>query len=406
MDSRNRIYSLPRWRVTRWLADSGPGVLDDIRVELVGNLFGSLPVFAGGVINTLAVAAAIAARKPTALFLAWLAFEVAVCVARLIVLLLARRAALSHRETPTDIYLLLAIAWSAGVGYGVVVSMASGDWVAATLACLSAAAMVGGICFRNFSAPRLAAAMILTSLGSTIPGAILGGEPLLYLVLLQVPLYLGAMTAAAFTLNKMLVATMRAERENNHRAKHDALTGLLNRTGLTEAVDAGLLAASPQATPLALLFLDLDNFKDVNDTFGHAVGDRLLKAVADRLRRALSGADIAARIGGDEFVVLAASHGDETVMAMGQKLIAAIARTYQLGDGISATVGVSVGIAVAPAHGTNPESLLVAADAALYEAKSGGKSQCCLASPQTNLSGLRRLRAGMAGGAEAVGVAA
>jgi len=406
MDSRNRIYSQPRWRVTRWLADSGPGVLDDIRVELVGNLFGSLPVFAGGVINTLAVAAAIAARKPTALFLAWLAFEVAVCVARLIVLLLARRAALSHRETPTDIYLLLAIAWSAGVGYGVVVSMASGDWVAATLACLSAAAMVGGICFRNFSAPRLAAAMILTSLGSTIPGAILGGEPLLYLVLLQVPLYLGAMTAAAFTLNKMLVATMRAERENNHRAKHDALTGLLNRTGLTEAVDAGLLAASPQATPLALLFLDLDNFKDVNDTFGHAVGDRLLKAVADRLRRALSGADIAARIGGDEFVVLAASHGDETVMAMGQKLIAAIARTYQLGDGISATVGVSVGIAVAPAHGTNPESLLVAADAALYEAKSGGKSQCCLASPQTNLAGPRRLHAGMAGGAEAVGVAA
>jgi hypothetical protein len=70
MDSRNRIYSLPRWRVTRWLADSGPGVPDDIRVELVGNLFGSLPVFAGGVVNTLVVAAAIAARKPTAPFIA------------------------------------------------------------------------------------------------------------------------------------------------------------------------------------------------------------------------------------------------------------------------------------------------------------------------------------------------
>jgi predicted signal transduction protein with EAL and GGDEF domain len=288
MDGRNRIYSLPRWRVTRWLADSGPGVPDDIRVELVGNLFGSLPVFTGGVVNTLVVAAAIAARKPTAPFIAWLVFEIAVCVARLIVLVLARRSALKHRDTPTDMYLLLAVAWSAGVGYGVIVSMASGDWVAATLACLSAAAMVGGICFRNFSAPRLVAAMILTSLGSCIPGAVLGGQPLLYVVLLQVPLYLAAMTAAAFTLNKMLVATMRAERENNHQAKHDALTGLSNRTGLVEAVAARLMAASPDATPLALLFLDLDNFKGANDTFGHAVGDRLLKAVAGRLKRELS----------------------------------------------------------------------------------------------------------------------
>jgi hypothetical protein len=104
MDSRNRIYSLPRWRVTRWLADSGPGVPDDIRVELIGNLFGSLPVFAGGVINTLVVAAAIAARKPTAPFIDWLGFEIAVCVARLIVLLIARRAARKHRDTrPTFI---------------------------------------------------------------------------------------------------------------------------------------------------------------------------------------------------------------------------------------------------------------------------------------------------------------
>ena len=122
--------------------------------------------------------------------------------------------------------------------YGVLVSMASGDWVIATLACLSAAAMVGGICFRNFSTPRLAAAMIVLSLGTTIPGVILGGEPLLYLVLLQGPLYLGAMTAAAFALNKMLIATMRAERENKRRAKHDVLTGLLNREGLVEAFRA------------------------------------------------------------------------------------------------------------------------------------------------------------------------
>jgi diguanylate cyclase len=168
MQSRTRIYSLPRWRLTRWLADCGPGVPHDIRVALIGNLFGSLPIFAGGVINTLAVAAVITAWKPTMPFIAWLVFEIAVCVARLVVLLMARRAADQHRDTPTDIYLILAIAWSLSVGYGVSVSMASGDWVAATLACLSSAAMVGGICFRNLgigsiAKPHMAAGLCTTS---------------------------------------------------------------------------------------------------------------------------------------------------------------------------------------------------------------------------------------------------
>ena len=395
MQSETRIYSLPRWRVTRWLADCGPGVPDDIRVELIGNLFGNLPVFVGGVINTVAVAIAIVARKPTAPFIAWLVFEIAVCTARLIVLLVARRAALSRAETPTDIYLILGLAWSASVGYGVIVSLASGDFVIATLACLSSAAMVGGICFRNFSAPRFAAAMILISLGSSVPGALLSGQSLLYVVLLQAPLYFTAMTSAAFTLNRMLVATMRAERENNRRAKHDALTGLLNREGLIEAIEAGLIAVAAYGKPRALLFLDLDNFKTVNDTFGHAVGDRLLKAVADRLKAELAAGDVAARIGGDEFVVLAVAANNERAIERGERLISAIASTYPLGEGISAAVGASIGVAVTPEHGSHDEGLLAAADAALYEAKSGGRSRCCLASAASSLAALHRLQVGI-----------
>jgi diguanylate cyclase len=395
MSSQTRVYSLPRWRITRWLADCGPGVPDDIRTQLIGNLFGNLPIFMGGVINTVAVAFVITLRQPTAFFIAWLVFEVAVCAVRFVVLSNARRAALDHTETPTDIYLLLAIAWSASVGYGVVVSMASGDWVVATLACLSASAMVGGICFRNFSAPRLAAVMIFISLGATIPGALLGGERLLYLVMLQVPLYLGAITAAAFALNKMLVATMRAERENNRRAKHDALTGLLNREGLIEAVDAGLCSAAADGTPRALLFLDLDNFKTVNDTFGHAVGDRLLRAVAGHLKNELAPGDVAARLGGDEFVVLAVAATHELAIARGERLISAIACTYPLGEGISATVGASIGIATTSEHARNPEDLLALADAALYEAKSGGGSRCCMASEASSLAALRRLQAAL-----------
>ncbi|SEB83942.1 diguanylate cyclase (GGDEF) domain-containing protein [Rhizobiales bacterium GAS188] len=391
MRSETRIFSLPRWRVTRWLTDAGPGVPDEIRAGLIASLFGTLPVFAGGLVNTLVVSAAIAARLPTPPFIAWLVLEIAIGVARLIVLIAARRAALAGRETPTDIYLVLALCWGGSVGYGAVVSLASGDWVVATLACLSAAAMVGGICFRNFGAPRLVAAMILLSLGPCSLGAVLSGEPILLIVFVQIPLYLVAMSLAAFRLNKMLVATMRAERENDHRARHDALTGLTNRSGLIGEIETKWLTANRQDEAMALLYLDLDGFKTVNDTYGHAAGDQLLKMVADRLSRLLRSQDMAARIGGDEFVVLTQGVEHSNALELGQMLIRAIAASYDLDGSVSATVGVSVGIALAPEHGEDFATLLAAADAALYDAKSKGKSRCSVASPATSLARLRRL---------------
>jgi len=232
MQSDEGLYSAPRWRLTRWLAEPGLGVPDDIRAALIVQLYGSLPVFAAGAVNTIAVAAVIAGRKQTAPFIVWLVMEIAICLARLAVLVSAHRRARAHRPTPTDLHLLLAVAWSASVGFGVVASLASGDWVVAMLASLSAAAMVGGICFRNFGAPRLAGTMILLSLGPIIPGAAFAGEPLFYIVYLQVPMYLAAMTAAAFRLNRMLVTTMRAERENSHRAHRVLFHAAINNTML------------------------------------------------------------------------------------------------------------------------------------------------------------------------------
>jgi diguanylate cyclase (GGDEF)-like protein len=390
MHSDTRVYSLPRWRLTRWLADAGPDVPKDIQVALIAALFGSLPVFAGGVINSTLVAAAIAARMQTAPFVAWLIFDLAVCLARLIALVVARRAALQGRETPTDLYLLLSVAWSGCVGYGAMVSLTSGDWVVATLACLTGAAMVGGICFRNFGAPRLASAMILASLGPCLYGALTSGEPLLYVVAIQAPVYIYAMTAAAFKLNKMFVATMRSERENDHRARHDVLTGLTNRTGLIDAVEAKLKDGDSK---LALLFLDLDGFKTVNDTFGHAAGDQLLKIVAGNLSRQLRAGDVAARIGGDEFVVLAEGMTPERAIALGDQLIAAVTRSYTVGDSMPAAISVSIGIAMAPEHGNCVEDLMAVADAALYDAKSSGKGRWCLGSAENNLAAaLQRLR--------------
>ena len=395
----NKLYSLPRWRVTRWLGDAGPGVPDDIRTALIGRLHGTLPVFVAWAINTIAVAAAAAIRKPTPLFITWLALEIVICFARLAVLVVAHRAARAHRKTPTDLHLLFAVAWSMSVGYGAMISLASGDGPIAILACVSAAAMVGGICFRNFFAPRLAATMILFSLGPIVPGVALAGHPLLYVGYLQMPLYFWAMTAAAFRLNKMQIATLRSERENVHRARHDALTGLLNRTAFVDALQARL-GANGRDKPCALLFLDLDNFKPVNDTFGHQAGDRLLELVAARLRHTLPPTDVVARMGGDEFVVLVSDVTADDATAIGHRIIEALAAPYELGEDISACVGASVGIAMSPEHASEAEVLLAVADAALYEAKSGGKSRCCVASAETNLAALRRLQNGgvVAGG--------
>lgn len=377
MQSGTKVYSEPSWRVTRWLADAGPAAPEDIRAALIAELHGSLPVFAAGAVNTIAVAAVIAMRQPTALFVTWLIVEIAICSARLAVLITAHRAARSHRKTPTDIHLLLAVAWSASVGFGAVASIMSGDWIAAMLACLSAAAMVGGICFRNFGAPRLAGTMIVFSLGPIIPGVALAHEPMLYVVFLQVPMYLAAMTAAAFRL---------------HRAHHDALTGLLNRAGFVEALGTRLAARSERT--FAVMFFDLDNFKPINDTFGHATGDEVLKAVAARARQALPDGAAVARMGGDEFVVLLDGVTPELALETGYRLIAEVAASYELRGEMHAGVGASVGVAMSPDHGTEVDELLAVADAALYEAKSGGKSRCCLASVETNLAALRRLQLG------------
>ncbi|WP_244476458.1 GGDEF domain-containing protein [Methylobacterium sp. Leaf88] len=336
-------------------------------------MFGTLPIFAGGVLNTLAVSTLVAYRIPQKQFLIWCVLEYGICLTRLIVLVVAQRAAAERRKTPTDIYILLGLAWAASVGYGTLISLLSGDWVVATLACLSAAAMVGGISFRNFGAPRLAGAMIVLTLGSCCIAAPFTGEPLLMITFLQIPFYLASMSAAGFRLNKMLIVTMRAERENAYRAQHDSLTGLRNRAGLAEAIAARRDGLS------ALLYLDLDGFKAVNDTHGHGTGDQLLRAVAARLGESTRPSDVVARLGGDEFVILSELLAPAALIKLGERLVTQISAPYDLAQDRTVTIGVSIGIALAPEHGTDLASLLSAADRALYEAKALGKSRAALA---------------------------
>ncbi|WP_250469184.1 MULTISPECIES: GGDEF domain-containing protein [unclassified Caballeronia] len=373
MDQLTEVYTLPRLRAAKWLLHAGPDIPRAIRVALVGSLFGTLPIFAGGVLNTILVAWVLTRRHPTIAFHVWLALEIAVCFVRLVVLVLARRRARERRATFTDLYVLLAPMWGATVGYGALVSVLSGDWVAATLSFLSAAAMVGGICFRNFGAPRLVAVMIFLSLGPCCVGALLSGEPTLWVTCLQIPFYLFAMSAAAYRLNGMLVTTMKAEQENDRRARYDELTGLLNRAGLFRALRSRVPGKRYQNDESALLYLDLDGFKAINDDHGHEIGDTLLSLVAKRLRLVSGEGALVARLGGDEFVIVTPPEADPPALA--DTLVRELSKPFMANDGMALGIGVSIGIAKFSDDDRELDGVLRDADNALYEAKRAGKNR-------------------------------
>lgn len=164
---------------------------------------------------------------------------------------------------------------------------------------------------------------------------------------------------------------LRVERVR-HLAHHDGLTGLSNRALLHERIGSALDVADREGGTFAVLCLDLDRFKAVNDTFGHAAGDLLLQQVAVRLRQATRATDVAARIGGDEFVVLQTGvHQPQAAVSLATRLVDALAAPYSL-NGQTVSIGTSVGIALFPQHGRSIAELLRAADVALYRAKRQG----------------------------------
>jgi diguanylate cyclase (GGDEF)-like protein len=156
-----------------------------------------------------------------------------------------------------------------------------------------------------------------------------------------------------------------------HDALHDPLTGLPNRAHLQRRLGAALDELSEgRSTGAAVMILDLDGFKEINDTLGHQHGDRVLTEVAERLRTAVGGTGLVARLGGDEFAVLLAGTPDEErAVAIARRVLRALEHPVDV-DGLEVGVGGSLGIAIAPTHATDPAGLLKRADTAMYDAKS------------------------------------
>ena len=482
-----------------WVLSTPAKVPASVAAQLTNGLFSSTPIFLGGILNTTAVAAVAAWRHPTAPFLAWLLLEIVLGLIRLGVLIYGRRAMLAGRTPPRVLAAVLSCIWAGSVGVGTFLCIMSADWVLATIACLSAAAMICGMCLRNFGTPRLAAIMVLAALLPCAVAGLLTAEPIMPIISVQLPVFMLTILSASFALHRMMVSWMTAldelERskslnetilrsspdhtlilDQHHRvvfckrpgqdeheqdsligrdwltllssedvgharralesaaagglvnivtshpsragerrwydtvlnrtsdtsgqvlvvsrdithqkkaeehamwmAQHDVLTGLPNRALLQGRLDDLLIHAGPSAGA-AMLILDIDNFKTINDALGHHAGDAVLCAIAARLAASVSGDDLVARTGGDEFALLVSAVSDQEVRAIAERIFASLSEPINHG-GRLLECGASIGASFIPRDGTDRSEIMKAADIALYAAKAGGRAQLRIFEP-------------------------
>ena len=174
---------------------------------------------------------------------------------------------------------------------------------------------------------------------------------------------------------KDITAEFERQRDASRMSQYDSLTGLANRHRMSKRIDATLTAFKTAQRSFALLMLDLDRFKQVNDTLGHQAGDELLKQVAQRLKNLIGDQGEIGRLGGDEFQIILPDKDDRGELGdMASRIVQMVSQPYSI-DGKRAIIGTSVGVAIAPYDGTEVDDLVRAADLALYAAKGGGRGQ-------------------------------
>lgn len=369
----------PAWRLTAWLTTSPGQVPPDVVNVLRGRLVvGTAPLIVAAVVGS-ALASLAVLRVPTPAMLAWFCADLALTLVRLASMLVMRRSLRSPAEQLggqiplTDLYVLSSMLWCTQIGCGVGLCMASADAVLVPFACLATTGLVGGLAARNPGAPRMTLVQMISVVLPFTTGAILSGQPWFLALCVLAPLYLVAVAAVNLRLHSDYVALLSAERALRHQALHCGLTGLPNRTFFNQALTAALMRGENEESAVALLYLDLDGFKTVNDTYGHAVGDVLLKQVASRLRDVVMTTDVVARLGGDEFAVLLTGQRAASAEMMAAAIISAVRLPYDVSQGTLVRIGVSVGISERRSHISDSHALLVNADRALYIAKKQGK---------------------------------
>lgn len=176
-------------------------------------------------------------------------------------------------------------------------------------------------------------------------------------------------------LNHQFAAIQEQEATARHRILHDALTGMPNRILFNDRLEHGLAQSLRHGRPLAVMFIDLDGFKDVNDRYGHDVGDAVLQVMATRLQEHTRSEDTVCRHGGDEFLYLLTEPGNrESIVAIAQRMIRLIQKPCHVsshGTEVSVSLGASIGVSISPKDGITVDKLIKSADTAMYRAKQG-----------------------------------
>ncbi|MEG3171468.1 EAL domain-containing protein [Sphingomonas sp. ZB1N12] len=279
-----------------------------------------------------------------------------------------------------------ALGYSALLGtFGLLTLVHSNDGVLQLLAVTTTIGYAAGIAGRNAGRPWIALSQLcFASLPLTV-GLVVSLQPLKIVLATVIVLFVVAMMDITLQtygviLKATLVSREKAALAEHHAAvaRRDDLTGVANRTAFREQFEARLQAIDNGHQQLAVYWIDLDRFKEINDSYGHLAGNALLAGVAQRLDEAFGAAGIVARLGGDEFAVICELVGhpdaDADAAATGERIIHLVEQPVHH-DGRTLHVGASLGIAIAPTDGTDADTLLKNADLALYRAKDSGRGQ-------------------------------
>ncbi len=305
----------------------------------------------------------------------WLVAEAVLFLTRMRGLSATDNSSPDHAERCYAALVFLGIAWGLAFGLGSFGLISTGNPLLVILAAINVAGAVGNIASRNAPLPRFG---VLVMAATCIPFAtalLVYGPAEMWVALVMGPVWVAGMIFVMLQNHEITVRMIVAELDNRRVARTDRLTDLPNRISLEERLGQLCDALRPDGTepPFAVLCLDLDCFKPVNDEYGHAVGDRLLSAVAGRIRNAIREVDTAYRLGGDEFVVLLPDTSRAEAAFVGARIITGLSRPFDVGTGGLVHIGASIGSTIADRPHENPQALLDRADQALYAAKAAGK---------------------------------